>query len=75
MWFGLLPNRIVIFRFNPTPLWIYARRVLGLVAVVSGGLWLTLDIWLLARMTDGAGLGDGRGGGSYGCRTHRRALR
>jgi hypothetical protein len=57
MWFGLLPNRIVIFRFNPTPLLMYARRTLGLVAVVSGGLWLTLDIWLPARMTDRAGWG------------------
>ena len=55
MWFGILPNRIVVFRFNPTPLWMYARRIFGLVAVVSGGLWLALDIWLPAWMTDRAG--------------------
>jgi hypothetical protein len=29
MWVGVLPNRIGIFRFNPTPLWTYARRTLG----------------------------------------------
>jgi hypothetical protein len=55
MWFGLLPNRIVVFRFNPTPLWTYARRALGLVAVCAGGLWLALDIWVPAHMTDRAG--------------------
>jgi hypothetical protein len=54
-WFGLLPNRIVVYRLNPTPFWAYTRRVLGLVASAAGGLWLALDIWMPNRMTDPAG--------------------
>jgi len=45
---GLLPNRILWVALPATEFWSRTRRVLGIAAILSGGLWLALDLVLPA---------------------------
>jgi len=47
---GLLPNRILWVALPPTGFWSRTRRVLGSAAILSGGLWLALDLVLPALL-------------------------
>jgi hypothetical protein len=43
---GILPNRILWIALPATEFWSRTRRILGFAAMLSCGLWLTLDLAL-----------------------------
>src|ERR1700682_4154242 len=45
---GVLPNRISWIALPATEFWSRTRRILGFAAMLSCGLWLTLDLVLPA---------------------------
>jgi hypothetical protein len=45
---GILPNRILWIALPATEFWSRTRRILGFAALLSSGLWLTLDLALPA---------------------------
>jgi hypothetical protein len=58
---GVLPNNILGWRVPPTAAWRRTRLTIAVAAILSGGLWLALDLTLpliLPRAHMGARLAD-----------------
>ena len=61
---GILRDDILGFRVLSTPGWRRGRRIIGIAAILSGGLWLSLDLalpFLLPPGGSGARVADAIG--------------